>query len=317
MQIVPSNSLSMSQAPHQGNWTERFPALLGICLVLAACVTAWFRYPAGLPIAPKELSHNLLLAVIAAELGLGILLVSTRWRLAAWLITLLLILSAGLTFVIRGAMEFFVAGPGPNLGSQLAAGSVYFLVAAVLAIRLRILARPINVTENRKPVVANLTMIALWLALFIACTAVVTGRSNQFTAIETDALGNDRLVILHPSSWIGSQLPIAKYLSPQFDLTRGIWTIILYQHDCPKSQAMLSRYATLPSNSTSNEDSKVLLIELPPYDSASSAPPGPTYAKLTDQREWIAQTPVEIQIRNGIVTLVSLGLPSVNTSSTE
>ena len=72
------------------------------------------------------------------------------------------------------------------------------------------------------------------------------------------------------------------------------------------------RYERLAEESVRRGGHKqVVLIEVPPFGESENASGPARRTRLSPDREWFVQTPVEIQLRDGKVTLASQGLPSV------
>lgn len=115
-------------------------------------------------------------------------------------------------------------------------------------------------------------------------------------------------VILEPESWVGQQLPIAQYID--LDLSNGEWIVLLHRHDCSECQAAVPQYerlaASLPLGSP-----RVALVEIPPFGGEVVTEPICARVKLGGDRDWFVQTPMEIRLRDGIVTQASTELPAL------
>jgi hypothetical protein len=152
---------------------------------------------------------------------------------------------------------------------------------------------------------------------------------------ETDDLfDNGQLVVLEPETWIGKPFPLTPHLtsvarvsdsslvgqafslsapSSPLDLSTGRWTVLMYHHDCPKCQEALPEYMRLADElQTRGDDRDVLLLEVPPFGNETPTPSTAAHARLSDTREWFVQSPVEVRIDNGLVTLAALDLPSIS-----
>jgi hypothetical protein len=106
------------------------------------------------------------------------------------------------------------------------------------------------------------------------------------------------VIILEPGDWVGHKLPIADYIDA--DLSHGRWTVLLHRHDCPQCQQELPKYEQLSTVE------QVALVEVPPFSKIVHNSGGAAaYGRLSDEREWFVQTPVEIILEDGIVVAAS------------
>lgn len=116
--------------------------------------------------------------------------------------------------------------------------------------------------------------------------------------------------LLEPDEWIGQPFPLGEFIEPSKQFSTGEWILLLYHHDCPKCRAARPKYEALVEKSSVSTSRSLLLIEVPPYGPEKSAN-SESYARLTNDREWFVQAPVEITLHDGIVTGASLDLPSI------
>lgn len=105
------------------------------------------------------------------------------------------------------------------------------------------------------------------------------------------------LVILEPEKWTGRPLPIADSLD--VDVKEGDWTILLHRHDCPVCEEVVPKF-----EERADRGERIALIEVPPYGEVQQHSRACRYGRLNDRREWFVQTPVELQLHEGIVTEV-------------
>jgi hypothetical protein len=136
------------------------------------------------------------------------------------------------------------------------------------------------------------------MAVAVLTTALLVRYIDSRTATAEGVLTTDTgLVILEPEKWLGQKLPIAGFID--LDLSHGEWTVVFHRHDCPTCHEVLPSYVEL-----SSMGHKVALIEVPPFGNLNPSESGCVHGQLTADREWFVQTPVEIQLRDGIVTAV-------------
>jgi hypothetical protein len=151
----------------------------------------------------------------------------------------------------------------------------------------------------------------------LAAVAGVVGFVAQAPTALTqgyDTIAEDEgLIVLEPEDWIGQPFPLTKHLAPEINVNKGRWILLLYHHDCPQCQQALPQYERLAANQTAvGSDQRVALVETPPFESAPPSTEGIVHARLADTHEWFVQTPVEIQVENGVVVSASLDLPAVS-----
>ena len=124
------------------------------------------------------------------------------------------------------------------------------------------------------------------------------------------------LVLLEPQQWIGRELPLLPFLSPGINIDDGRWTVVLYHHDCPKCYEAIPKYSSLAEDKRGSAEG-VLLIELPPHATRTPQVGAARHARLSADRKWFVEAPVEIVIVGGRVTAASLELPSITPPTTQ
>lgn len=146
------------------------------------------------------------------------------------------------------------------------------------------------------------------VALSVLSTALLVRYADSRTASADGLLTKaGDLVILEPEKWIGKPLPIAEFID--HDLSRGDWIVLLHRHDCPDCEEAVPHYERLAIAR------QVALVEVPPYGEPQAAASGAAHCgRLNADREWFVQTPVEIQLTDGVVTSASTELPALLSS---
>jgi len=154
-------------------------------------------------------------------------------------------------------------------------------------------------------------ILAMTLTLAVGLTWYVHSQQSE-PSPGLQQLGG--ITLLEPETWVGQRFPLIEHLS--VDVSEGEWILLLHRHDCPKCQEALPKYKRLARLKPGR---KVAVIEVPPYGEHSTEEPPLPYVggQLADDREWFVQTPVEIQLKDGQVTLASDSLPALNLNSTE
>lgn len=111
-------------------------------------------------------------------------------------------------------------------------------------------------------------------------------------------------VVLEPAKWMGKKLPLLPHLSPPAGLAEGRWTVLLYKHGCPACVQAAARFGK--TDGGEGEGRRLGLVELPPYGAAGhlreTEARGVELMRLSEAHDWFAQTPVYIDLVEGVVT---------------
>ena len=99
------------------------------------------------------------------------------------------------------------------------------------------------------------------------------------------------------------------------DISQGDWVVLLYHHDCPKCQDAIWKYRALAQRlALASSSTRVVLVEVPPFESNRKDNSPAIYGQLQDNKEWFVQAPIELQISDSKVIDVSPDLISINDS---
>ena len=145
--------------------------------------------------------------------------------------------------------------------------------------------------------------------LLAAAGMIAIAPSSLGDAAFSDA---DGLIVLEPETWIGKPFPLTPHLSPEVPLHKGRWTILIHHHDCPHCQEAVPQYERL---AVADNNRRIVLVETPPYGEIALTEQGAIRTRLSNNREWFVQTPVEIQVDAGVVVSTSLDLPAIAAES--
>lgn len=150
-----------------------------------------------------------------------------------------------------------------------------------------------------------------WIKWSVAYAIMILPATIVFLARQPTALTSEDsladvsgIVILEPETWVGRPLPIASEVDVGDKLATGEWLVLLYHHDCPKCLEATPRYRQRAEQLAHESNAcRVALIETPPHAEHSPAHrDAPCLeGRLSDQREWFVQTPVEITLKDGRV----------------
>ncbi|HEX7379260.1 MAG TPA: cysteine peptidase family C39 domain-containing protein [Pirellulales bacterium] len=130
-------------------------------------------------------------------------------------------------------------------------------------------------------------------------------------------LGGGRAVAAVPSDWLGRPLPLLPFIDIAEQLDNGDWEVILHRRGCENCERAIAR-ATQVRMAGPAGGPRLALIELPPYadggGSSSAQLAVASRGKLSSDRVWAIETPLELGLRKGIVTNV-VGASSVRAPS--
>lgn len=308
-EIAHSQLAAASAPPMESSVRGRLGAFapsLGVFLLAAAFVKAFAAADAATLQSVYDVPRWLVIAAVQAELIVGALLVAGVWRRPAWQAAVALFGAFAAFSLYRGLTGYESCG---CFGS-LKINPWWTLAFDVAILTLLIRWRRELVSEPGRRASAKFRWLYLGSLVLLAALThyqMVSGGPSRLN-LDEPALGAGKLVILEPETWIGKTFPLSEQLAPKPDLSHGDWTLLLYHHDCPKCQEALPHYEQLALNrAASNEPARVLLVQTPPYAHEESHRPSPaTHARLSDDREWFVQTPVEIRLSGGRVVSVSL-----------
>lgn len=271
---------------------------VGLLLVVAALLKAIQLVSQPVIVLTSAFGACLLLIRIGVELGIGLLVLSgLYWSQLRWLAMVLFAVFAAhsLSLALAGAASCGCFGP-----IEVHPWWTFLLdVTMVLAIRVAIRSRIYPTSLYYAPTcIHRRTVVMMIVGVTVASIALLVRQAGSRNATASDLLvtaGN--LVILEPEHWVGKPLPIADAID--LDLTHGNWTVLLHRHDCLNCQEALPRYEELAIQKP------VALVELPPYEDQHASTTSQAYrTRLRNDRNWFVQTPVEIQLRDGIVLAV-------------
>jgi hypothetical protein len=272
--------------------------LTGLLLLVAALVKAYQLIFDPSVLASSTVDRTLLLLQVAIEYGLALLvLIGIYWQQLRWVVVVLFIgFAAHSVFIaISGATSCGCFGPvkiSPWWTFLLDTGIVFGLLFSIRSKSQNTANIEVSFpTKNRLLVAGSLLLVPV--VTLSASVFVSHGRTSEDSLSQ---VGN--LTILEPDNWIGQELPITSFID--VDLSHGRWTVLLHRHDCPQCQQELSRYEHLASLE------QVALVEVPPFgDIVHNSSGVAVYARLTSEREWFVQTPVELILEDGIVVAAS------------
>ena len=209
--------------------------------------------------------------------------------------------SAYLTIVgARSCGCFGAVNTGPAAITMLDAGVLVLLLATS-----RVPAR--WSVRSRGPAL-SICLMAGFAGVGVARWDLLRLRSPAVTEVqgaEIRIISQGGVTVLSPSKWIGSAFPLFDFVSDSVRLRHGTWRLVFYRHNCSDCQRHL------PMLLSENVD-HLAFVEVPPYSRVGEDLIPPSRADLhhtlANDREWFIETPTEIDLNDGRVAVVHVGL---------
>ena len=149
-----------------------------------------------------------------------------------------------------------------------------------------------------------LVVLLAWLPLGLPA-AYAMGSYKATTLSDAGVIvGDGKLVVLEPETWIGKRFPLLEYIDIGEQLKNGKWLVLLYHHDCPKCQAVIRELSKIIRES---DVDRVALVAMPPYverEDTTSDQPGLIRGRLKPVNDWFAETPVMTILREAEVVSI-------------
>lgn len=274
---------------------------VGLILVFAATLKAAQLFIDPVTALATDHARWLVPIQVGLEFGIGLLILSgVYWQQLRWLVLALFTTFAAysLHLAVGGAASCGCFGPvkiHPWWTFLLDLTVVFGLLATIYRGYRKASDQASSAHHGHLPyriVVGGIVAITV-LGTVLLVRHMESGRAQAGDLLRSAG----DLVILEPERWVGRRLPIADAID--LDVTQGDWIVLLHRHDCPECQAAVPRYEELALQQP------VALIEVPPYvEFNASTSDAAHHARLSNNRKWFVQTPVELRLRDGIVLAV-------------
>jgi hypothetical protein len=268
-------------------------ALLGIVLLFAAVLKGYEPAAGSWPWNVPFFPHWLSIAFVELEFALGLwLLIGLYAEVTRRLAILFFSILAGVAFfkILSGESSCGCFG---RIDITPRAVLAFDLAAVVALLRGRAILQPVATIRTSPTRAILFGTLVLWVGV---PWAIKAGQSN-FAAEH---------VLLEPTNWVGTCLPLLKHIDIGDRLARGRWALILYRHDCRACREALPKYERLARKLAKRPSpEQVALIEMPPYASPGEELVAPdsscVLGRLDRTKIWSIATPAEISIRDCIV----------------
>jgi hypothetical protein len=308
-QLPEQNSLGYRDPLHRGmrvNWRRVLNLAVAAILLTSASLKA--HELASGPLPPGDIFQNrwLILAVVQWEFVLAAWLLSKVAKRAVWLAltaTFTAFLSITLFRAISGESSCGCFGK-----VQVNPWITLCLDATILTLLIVLHPRWVSAVREFWHVKR---VLAAGLGAVIAGSIVAIGcvRNDVPAGVPESAdAGQQTLVVLNPSEWVGKEFPLGSYVTLDQPLMQGAWIAVLYHHDCEHCRLLLKNLGEqVRQHPPGPADPPMAAIEMPPFVKDGGVPPMAAavavlhQGRLSATRDWFGDTPIIVALRDGRV----------------
>lgn len=156
------------------------------------------------------------------------------------------------------------------------------------------------------------TVLMIWFTIGLPAAYAMASYAPATLSEAGVISGDGRIVVLKPETWIGKRFPLLNYIDIGEELAKERQLVLLYHSDCPRCQAAIARFWKFSHELANRGDMRqIALIEVPPYESERLQPdfqnPRCLIGRLSDAKDWLVPTPLEVILDGAIVTQVRDG----------
>ena len=178
-------------------------------------------------------------------------------------------------------------------------------------------------TEPSRPIGSYGLGVLLSIVVFasVSGAVVMAGFRSAMLAEDGTIVGPGEVVVLEPTKWVGKRFPLLPFIEDLLGplkpgerplrerLAEGDWIVVLYHHDCPECRKAIPKYAELARQTAADANGpRVALVEVPPFGDANaigvSLDAEYVCARLSDEKEWFVESPMEIEMRRGVIAAI-------------
>lgn len=316
------SSLCVFVTRHGGGLVRIAAGLYVLAAALAKTHQLWQGFPLDLPTGWPWWTGPLLIE--AELLFASILLTGLFPRLIRWLApALFLVLAAfALTRAMSGAAScgcFGVFTVNPR---------VTFLLDLAIALAWLCTSPAHGLATNRH--VHAFAAQACCLAVVVLPLPMLAKSTPATLTTNGQLVGDAKVVILDPESWIGQPLPLLSHIDIGPQLMAGRWRVVFHRQGCEECRRLLANLESHASEFGVLDAIDLALIEVPAFEQAVRNSPRAASrflsGNLSHQRQWLIETPLAVELVDGIVTAVhdepemlaneSRGFPTISSMMT-
>lgn len=274
---------------------------LGILLLFAAGLKTHQLSTEPL-VSPGILSSRLfVIALIQFEIVLGC------WLISGWLprASTYMAIVCFAVFACHSLFQSFAGSRTCGCFGKFAVNPIWAFGVDLFAVLALFWTRAVLAERSRDALFFKLRSVAacfVWAGLSLGSMAVVHRFQPTVDGVAIDADS----VVIEPLKLRGKEFPLFGWIDIGDELATGRWNLVFYHHDCPKCQDRILAYRQA-LNESRNLDWELVLIELPPHGDGVAVDFGGAarHGRALGGRPWMAPTPLEVSIEDGVVVQVS------------
>lgn len=243
-------------------------------------------------------SWEFFLIQIPLELGLGIWLVCGLFRKAGWLLGLIAFggfIGVTLFKALAGEASCGCFGKvhvNPWITLSLVDIPIFLLLAIF---------RPKGEKLLPPPWPKAVHFFAIAMPTFILLPAV-----EYFLIANKPPMVSEKYEVVDTKQWEQKEWPMLDYIDIKEQLQNGDWVVLLYHYDCPNCTEAIPKYEEMYKSLAGNENVlNFAFVEMQPYGNEQqqliSSDNKVVRGKLNEAKEWLAETPIVVILRDGKV----------------
>jgi hypothetical protein len=291
----------------RGRWYDPIQRALGLTLMVAAVLKGYQLATEPTPEVGVLTSRWFLIAVVEFEWAFGLWMISglspTVTRYGA--------IVCFATFACIALFKGLSGEQSCGCFGQVTVSPWSALVFDVLAVAGLLLSRP-EVGSSRIGLIRARIAGVGFGSLLVGIPGVLAMANYSPTIVAADGsiVGPGGVVVLEPQTWVGSPMPLLRHVDIGKQLSKGEWAVVLYRQDCARCIEAIPEYIQMAHDLKERRDGcRLAFVELPPY--GRGANPFHEIAacvtgRLSEEKTWFVETPVEIKLIDGSVASVSL-----------
>lgn len=277
---------------------EAIQPLVGMVLIVAAILKVVEHKSVAMAVAEPSSQRLMMAMLIEAEVTIGFMAVAgvCRSALRALLVVLLSAFTAvAFTRMMSGATScgcFGIVQVPPVISlvfDLLAIAGLCFVSVPEKPRSERSAA--VRTWQRRFLIIGAVTVVAIAIILVIP-----SGRS---AVVPGFWLVGDGAAVCEPGPWVGTKLPLLRFIDIRAELEHGRWNVLLYHPKCSECQKRLDAHLAGDGDEVWRRAAVQIRAASRLVKTHSSA--DVLHGTLSDELRWFLKTPVNVWLDDGIV----------------